>query len=595
MYLQNVVFPKIGINTVTKLYFRCIEGKYNLENSTQQLELKAGTIISFDTYFNIFMADRWKKYTDLSQLKLYLKGIGKGILRIYRRSSFNGEELLLQKNFDLDKDENDCTDIINMPDNLYGLIYFSIEAISDCQIYSGYYYTEQETKHEPTLGIVITTFKREKYVARNMATFEKYLFPFIDDEKLHVYLIDNARSLKPFTNDRITVIGNENYGGAGGFGRGLYENYVNKSYNYTVFCDDDAVYEPESFLRLWSFLSYVKSDALCVGGSMLKLDDPIYIYESGAVYANGYGRPNKYMLDATEKKSIEKFNVIESSTYHAWWFFAFPTKFITEVGMPIPIFFRGDDMEYGMRLSEKGIETAELNGICVWHESFARKSSTATSYYWIRNELVLRCIHQKKFTYLSYVKWFTKQVLLSLYMYRYDNVKMMIRGLEDGLKGPKYLMHINPPILHQKLLKEQVEKAVDVPQNAVSLYKYDKPVRDDWLKKMVMILTFNGMLLPSFLRNHGRDINDKAYVIEPLQSYRYAAVFRKETVLFVDIERMKGFFAYRSDKKFWLALLKLCKIWGTSYFKFNKCKKEYKKQFTEMTSIPFWQKYLNLK
>ena len=102
----------------------------------------------------------------------------------------------------------------------------------------------------------------------------------------------------------------------------------------------------------------------------------------------------------------------------------------------------------------------------------------------------------------------------------------------------------------------------------------------------------NGMLLPSFLLNQGRTINDKGYVLEPLQSFRMSAVFRKETVLYVDNERMSGFEVHRSSKKFWPLLAKLVKMDWKLYRHLNTCCKNYRKAFSKMTSLEFWEEYV---
>lgn len=57
-------------------------------------------------------------------------------------------------------------------------------------------------------------------------------------------------------------------------------------------------------------------------------------------------------------------------------------------------------------------------------------------------------------------------------------------------------------------------------------------------KKFFMLISLNGMLLSSFLRNKGEKVTDKGYIIEPLQGFRASANFRKETILYVDIKRL---------------------------------------------------------
>lgn len=594
MILQNLVFPKIGICTEEKLYFNELKGDGFFNYESNCLQLKSGEKVQFNTYFNSLLADRWKKYTNLTDVYLKLKGAGEGIVKIYRSSSFNGLELIKSQKISLTEAGVDIQ-IFSKAAEIYGIIYFIFEAQTSTWIFGGNFHTTSEASQPIALGIVITTFKREPYVRRNMKSLESLLFDKIPDENLHVFIIDNGQTLPKSQNLRITIIPNKNYGGAGGFGRGMLEIYKGKKYNYVVFCDDDAVYEPEAFLRLFNFLSLAKSPELCVGGSMLKLDDPKYIYESGAVFSNLEGRPNKNMLDMTQFSSLINFNIEEYATYHAWWFFACPVSCVKKIGLPVPVFFQMDDIEYSLRLREHDYETAELNGICVWHESFQRKSSTATNYYWVRNDMIVSFIHNRGLSKLQYIKWFSKYFLQSLLVYRYDRAQMMLRGATDVLKGPDFLMNLDPSSYHQSLLKQQKDKPHPIDRKNFDLAKYNRQVRKDRIKKLAMIFTLNGMLLPSFLINHGRNLSDKGYVLEPLQSFRMSAVFRKETVLYVDDERMSGFEVYRSPKKFWGLLLKMVKMDMAFYSRLDFYQKKYRKSFVEMTSIGFWEEYVGNK
>lgn len=206
--------------------------------------------------------------------------------------------------------------------------------------------------------------------------------------------------------------------------------------------------------------------------------------------------------------------------------------------------------------------------------------------------MIVSFIHNRGLSKLQYIKWFSKYFLQSLLVYRYDRAQMMLRGATDVLKGPDFLMNLDPSSYHQSLLKQQKDKPHPIDRKNFDLIKYNRPVRKDKIKKMAMLLTLNGMLLPSFLLNQGRTINDKGYVLEPLQSFRMSAVFRKETVLYVDNERMSGFEVHRSSKKFWPLLAKLVKMDWKLYRHLNTCCKNYRKAFSKMTSLEFWEEYV---
>ena len=101
MILQNLVFPKIGICTEENLYFRVKRGICNYDYEQNRLIISANASVQFDTYFNSILADRWKKYTVIKNIKLRIAGEGQGVLNVYRYSSYNGKELISSKTITL--------------------------------------------------------------------------------------------------------------------------------------------------------------------------------------------------------------------------------------------------------------------------------------------------------------------------------------------------------------------------------------------------------------------------------------------------------------------------------------------------------------
>ena len=81
--------------------------------------------------------------------------------------------------------------------------------------------------------------------------------------------------------------------------------------------------------------------------------------------------------------------VEESAEYNAWWYCCFPLEIVTEENLPLPLFIRGDDVEYGIRNMKQLIL---MNGICVWHEPFENKYSSFLEYYIIRNQLITNAL-----------------------------------------------------------------------------------------------------------------------------------------------------------------------------------------------------------
>eukprot|EP00828_Plagiopyla_frontata_P023437 TRINITY_DN30045_c0_g1_i1.p1 TRINITY_DN30045_c0_g1~~TRINITY_DN30045_c0_g1_i1.p1 ORF type:complete len:133 (-),score=18.17 TRINITY_DN30045_c0_g1_i1:49-447(-) len=74
MNLQTILFPKVGICTEEKMYFRKNKTGRNVYYQPEKsvIEFARRTEISFDTYFNSFSIEKWKKYTKLDKLNLKL-------------------------------------------------------------------------------------------------------------------------------------------------------------------------------------------------------------------------------------------------------------------------------------------------------------------------------------------------------------------------------------------------------------------------------------------------------------------------------------------------------------------------------------------
>ncbi|WP_216851266.1 glycosyltransferase family 2 protein [Acidisphaera sp. L21] len=68
--------------------------------------------------------------------------------------------------------------------------------------------------------------------------------------------------------EKLEIIVQANFGGAGGFTRGLIEALDNPTITHTVFLDDDIEVEPDSLFRMVSFFDLAKTD-IVIGGQML--------------------------------------------------------------------------------------------------------------------------------------------------------------------------------------------------------------------------------------------------------------------------------------------------------------------------------------
>jgi galactofuranosylgalactofuranosylrhamnosyl-N-acetylglucosaminyl-diphospho-decaprenol beta-1,5/1,6-galactofuranosyltransferase len=130
---------------------------------------------------------------------------------------------------------------------------------------------------------------------------------------------------------------------------------------------------------------------------------------------------------------------VARTDYNAWWYFAVPLSVVRAQGLPLPLFIRCDDVEYGLRLARKGIRTVTLPGVGVWHEPFYLKDSAMLNFYERRNKFILLSMH-----YDIPSKRFADNFLVSamrhLLAYRYDAAALDYAGAVEWLRGPKAII-----------------------------------------------------------------------------------------------------------------------------------------------------------
>ena len=77
-------------------------------------------------------------------------------------------------------------------------------------------------------------------------------------------------------------------------------------------------------------------------------------------------------------------------SYAGWWYCCIPVKKIDRSHLPVPLFIRGDDVEFSVA---NHAEFLTLNGICIWHKGFANKFNANLELYMVhRNSLIIQAM-----------------------------------------------------------------------------------------------------------------------------------------------------------------------------------------------------------
>ena len=599
MKLQNVIYPSTKNCTEESLYFRRVgDVHYSLADECISMDKEA--YVFFDTYFNSFSAGKWYKYTNAGQIKLQLKVKGKlRITLFYKEKQASQICTKIVDEFYCDTQEEiqeiDCTFDTEYTQGMYAFGIYALE--DDAEFHSGFYYTEvsEALEQDVRIGIVICTFKREKYVYKNMRMLQE---AFLDNkaselyENLEVIISDNAHSLdrSQIENQKIHIFENKNVGGAGGFTRGLIESMRlsgKRPFTHVLLMDDDVVIQPESIYRTYTLLKLLKPEYkdTYIGGAMLRTDLQWFQTEAGGIWNAGRLISHKSGLDLRSLDACLYNEFEEKCEFNAWWYCAIPMQFVREDNLPLPIFIRGDDVEYGLRNMKHLIL---MNGICVWHEPFEFKYSSSMYYYIFRNRLIDNAVRELRYSGKEFLKEFASQYFREIFLLRYKNARLLLEGANDFLKGVDWLKGQDGEALNKEIMGKGYKlQFVDELEAPFTYPAYEQTLRfrdtDNRKMQWKRRVTLNGLFC-----------KENRYAIVPVNDCCVGQFYKVGTALNYDLSSKKGFVTYRSRKEM-LQLVKeyrkLCKAVKKNY---NKVVAEFRNRKEEITNIQFWKEYLKI-
>lgn len=339
--------------------------------------------LDFFTYFNSFSISAWKQYTILEQVTLRLRLRGHFHITYFVYTS-QGKAVLLNElitggtyehTFSLDR----------LPDGILGFTLSGDDEKS--QYLDGGWYGQFAQWQEKRIGVGICTYKRESYVLRTRQILEQFQK---NHPWLEILIVDNGSTLPEEKKQGLQVMHNPNFGGSGGFTRALLEYVARNTVDSILLMDDDIVLEPSVLERTYSLLCGLKKEYedSFLSGAMLTLEHPCIQYENTAYWGKIRLHSLGKNLDLSQADSLfanEKIH-LRQNQYGAWWYCCIPLHRVKEIGYPLPVFLKGDDMEYGIRNNRPLLH---MNGIGVWHQSFAAKQNPVVNYYSDRNMLMM--------------------------------------------------------------------------------------------------------------------------------------------------------------------------------------------------------------
>lgn len=423
--------------------------------------------IDLFTYFNACSLEKWKRYAQIKEvlLELVVDNINCVIQWVGRSQDDNTTQALVSGSrlsyFVHEPLEDGCYRVtIPVPKTNKQVVGFVLQAREVTCLKSGFYYTMvDEARINPVvLALCTTTFKKEDYIIPNIEMIKTEIIDSNEPiaSRFQMFVVDNGQTLdvQALSTDQIHVLPNKNVGGSGGFARGMMEAIASEiGITHVLLMDDDVSVSTESIKRTFNLLSLCKGKYLdaFINGAMLPIEEPYRLHEDVSYVrsSGGYSSIKKNLMLNTDTDIVlnEALNVEVPNAYGAWWFSCIPVKRIKEVGLPLPLFIRCDDVEYGVR-SQPIYMT--LDGICVWHAGFEdRFRPSVDCYQYIRNYLITIAVNQ-----MSNEKFFFARIArdfhFNMRLMAYDTVELILDGLEDYLKGPEFIMEPNGDAIMQE-------------------------------------------------------------------------------------------------------------------------------------------------
>lgn len=601
------------------LYCRSDEAVVFDRESGEWLLYDEGTF-DFTTYFNSLSVMKLKRYTTAKRFFLHLELKGaKAIVTQTTADALSAHPTLL-KDAAVESAASDTWHALDIelafPDDTV-LVGFQIEAQGRVAIQNSYYSVEFEGQpRDVELALATTTFKKEHYIEANIALVKNELLGSDDDIASHftMHVIDNGRTLdaEALSTDRVHVCPNSNVGGAGGFTYGMIRAMEQTPRaTHVLLMDDDVAVSPESIKRTYNLLRIVNdeySEAM-VSGAMLNMEVGEEQWEdTGFMTPEGTFAPAKPQLHLNKFEDIvfnEAFKLPKllrklDQNYAAWWYCCIPLTVIEKNGLPLPVFVRCDDAEYGARCKTKFMT---MNGLGIWHESFHMRYNAAVErYQTTRNTLIAR--YTTGFApHADFLHELHNNIRLELKKFGYDNAELVLDAFEDFMKGPEFIS--KKGIAEQTFMaanrnKEKLVSHGEVQRQADALglknfdvHKLTRQLIDgdkprSLIQRMGDLATDNSQRLVS---NAG-----KGYAVIPTIGWAYpAGVIRgKRYLIVIDWYNRMGTIREKDTKRY----DEIMKRYKADMARYKKEKADLARRYSEartrLTSMAFWKDYLGL-
>jgi len=422
------------------------------------------TEVSFAAYFNAFPASYWRRWSTLRTVHLRLDVDGEGRIDVYR-SKADGTEIHVHGELveaTAGRQEIDIElDLTPFEDG--GWYWFDLSTEDfELILHSGGWHAPVTAPGRAAVTIGIPTFNRPTDC---MATLRAISSDELVRSVVTAVVIpdqgtNKVRDQEGFAaaqaalGDRLRIIDQPNLGGSGGYARVMYEALENTDCEQILFMDDDIILEPDSILRAVAFSRFARQPML-VGGQMLQAQARSRLHAWAVVLdrhrmQGGKAPGTEYDHDFSQRslRHTAWMHRRIDADYNAWWMCLIPRSVAEHVGLPLPLFIKWDDVEYGLRARATGYPTVTVPGVAVWHMSVPDKNDTTDSqaYFYLRNRLVSAALHGNENQAMVFAASLRSAVRHGLAM-QYSILALHEMAIRDFLTGPEMLFEKLPTAL----------------------------------------------------------------------------------------------------------------------------------------------------
>lgn len=451
-----------------------------------RIDAEAASTLRLDRLFDIFFESYWRRYAGFAEVAFTATLTGRVRVEILRRNALDRtEEPIVSVDLEGQEQSIEVPIALQPPcseeDASYLVVILHLAA--GAQLRDIRWCSAVAPVRDVRIAGVICTFNREDMLADNLYRIAA------GPSFLHrLFVINQGRpglaariGSRIGPEARVTFIDQSNSGGAGGFTRGIIECVDDPQITHILLMDDDIVAEPSLLARLCAILSHVE-ERHCIGGAMLDIHAPTRLFTCGdrlnpdrpAIINIA---PPKECDDVTTDAGRDFVARQHKLDFNGWWCFAFPVEAVRQCGLPLPLFIRGDDVEFGFRLSRAGFPTIGWPGVAVWHMAFALKLQPWQAFYDRRNMLFLSEVHDL-FSRRRLARSAWGSFLNAITTYDYARAGAIIEGIRAFNAGARHLASWSGEDHSMLLRRVQRPPAPTIDISAAALPQTDTPPVD---------------------------------------------------------------------------------------------------------------------